>query len=182
MKKCPKCNSQYFDNMLDFCLEDGTKLVIVSEDLDRKTLGTPTAPTRPPTQAETVFIPQNKAVADTVEWEVKTTQKNNFQSPLQIKSEKIKTSLTNKWYRFLEFTPIVLALAHNYWQWLYLAPKSSSQLSDFLFSYQFLIWFLLLISGAIFGIISLKYGKNKSFAITALVILAINALLSIVPK
>ena len=26
MKHCPKCNADYFDNMLEFCLEDGTRL------------------------------------------------------------------------------------------------------------------------------------------------------------
>ena len=182
MKRCPKCSSQYFDNMLDFCLEDGSKLLVVSEVLDRKPLRAVPPSTKSPTQADTLFIPQNGAITNPIDAEVETTQRSNFKSQLQIKSEKIKTSLTEKWFLFLKFTPMVLAIAHNYWQWLYLAPKSSSPLSDFLLSYQFLIWFLLLISGAVFGIISLKYGKSKSFAITALIILAINALLSIVPK
>src|SRR6185369_5628593 len=126
MKRCPKCSSQYFDNMLDFCLEDGAKLLIVSEVLDRKTVGPANPPplTQSPTQAETIFIPQNRTIVNTVNSEVETRQKNNFQNQFQIKSEKIKTSLTEKWYLFLKFTPIVLALTHNYWQWLYLARKS----------------------------------------------------------
>jgi hypothetical protein len=45
-----------------------------------------------------------------------------------------------------------------------------------------MVWIFLLISSLLFGLFSLKYGKNKGFAITALVVLAINVILSIVPK
>src|SRR6266404_134402 len=31
MKSCPKCNKEYADNSLRFCLEDGAKLVKVSQ-------------------------------------------------------------------------------------------------------------------------------------------------------
>jgi len=30
MKCCPKCNIEYFDKTLEFCLEDGTRLVLNS--------------------------------------------------------------------------------------------------------------------------------------------------------
>ena len=182
MKKCPKCSSEYFDNMLDYCLEDGTRLITVTKNLSQKTAERTVPPLTAPTQTETVVIASDKTQMRNDAPEVETILRNDLQSQIQAKSEKLKTSLTDKWYQVLEFAPIILALAHNYWQWLYLAKQSPNQLSDFLLSHQFLIWFLLLISGAGFGIISLKYGRSKSFAVTALVILAINVLLSIVPK
>jgi hypothetical protein len=182
MKRCPQCNSEYFDNMLDYCLEDGNRLIVVTKSLDQKTVERPAATLNNTTPAETVFIPLEKTPPNEVAPEIETVLKSDLHSQIQSKSEKLKTSVTDKWYQVLEFAPIILALAHNYWQWLYLSKQASLRLADFLFSYQFLIWFLLLISSAVFGIISLKYGRSKSFAVTALVILAINVLLSIVPK
>ncbi len=182
MKKCPKCSAEYFDNMLDYCLEDGNRLIAVTDNFNQKTIERPATTGSKPTQAETVFIPPALTQKNIHTPEIETVLRNDLQSQIQSKSEKLKTNLTDKWYQVLEFSPIVLALAHNYWQWLYLAKQANAPLTDFLFSYQFLIWFFLLISSAVFGIISLKYGRGKSFAITALVILAINVLLSIVPK
>ena len=31
MKRCPKCSADYFDNMIEFCLEDGAKLSDISD-------------------------------------------------------------------------------------------------------------------------------------------------------
>ena len=182
MKKCPKCSSEYFDNMLDYCLEDGTRLTTVTKNLGQRTSQHAASPLTSPTQAETVVIASDQTHRQTAAAEVETVLRNDLNNQIQTKSEKLKTSLTDKWYQVLEFAPIILALTHNYWQWLYLAKQSSYQFSDFLLSHQFLIWFLLLISGAVFGIISLKYGRTKSFAVTALIVLAINVLLSVVPK
>jgi hypothetical protein len=44
------------------------------------------------------------------------------------------------------------------------------------------MWLLLLITGGATGLLAVKYGRNKGFAYTSLVILAINLLLFLVPK
>ena len=168
--------------MLDYCLEDGQRLVQVSDNSGQKNKRPVVSSISDPILADTVYIPNGKIQTNAAGQEVETVLKNDLQSQIQSKSEKLKITLTDQWYQILQFAPIVLALGHNYWQWLYLSKLTSSAFSDYLFSFQFLFWFLLLISGAIFSIISLKYGRSKSFAVTALVILAINVLLSLVPK
>lgn len=175
MKQCPKCKTDYFDNMLDFCLDDGERLLRLKQtDVDFKQTS--------PTQAETVVLDNQLNPTVFVPPNVKTELHNAPATELQNKSEKIKQRVTLQWLRTLEIVPVVLALAHNYWQWLYLSRKSYYEFSSYFFSADFLIWLLLLILGFVFGIISLKYSKRKTFAITALVVLAINLLLSIVPK
>ena len=164
MKYCPKCNAEYLDNTLEFCLEDGSKLSFSRN--------------QNPTTAETAAL-------------------NNFSNPLPNNYENSKdTILTNKETdklanikekvtyqsnKVIETAPIVIALIHNYWQWLYLEKANYGSTLALLTSGQFSIWLSLLIVGVITGFIALKYGKNKGFAITGLVILAINLLLSIVP-
>lgn len=170
MKKCPQCNSEYFDNMLDYCLEDGTRLSAVTKNSEAKTAERAASPLTNPPQAKTVFMSPDKTQVAGAAPKIETVLRSDFPNQIQTKSDKLKTTLTDKMYQVLEFAPIILALAHNYWQWLYLTKQSSAPLSDFLISYQFLIWFLLLISSAAFGIISLKYGRSKSFAVIALVI------------
>ncbi len=93
----------------------------------------------------------------------------------------IKEKVTYQGNKVIETAPIVVALIHNYWQWLYLHKTNYSDTISFLTSGHFSIWLSLLIVGVITSFIALKYGKNKVFAITGLVILAINLLLSIVP-
>lgn len=175
MKRCPKCNTDYFDNMLDFCLDDGERLLILKQkNVDLKETS--------PTQTETVVL-NNQMIPDVfVPPDEKTGLQNEPQSGLQNKSGKLKQTITLQWLKTLEIVPIILALAHNYWQWLYLARKNYYDFSSFFFSLDFLIWLVLLITGSVLGILSLKYNKRKGFAITALVILAINVILSIVPK
>lgn len=182
MKKCPQCSSEYFDNMLDYCLEDGAQLIVVTKNLHTKTAERTNYSTTDRMQAKTEHLPLEKvsaAIPETITIDAPRAETNVQNQP---KTKKIKETLTDKWYQVLEYGPLFTALAHNYWQWVYLARNTAGQLSEFLLSYQFLIWFLLLISGTIFGFISLKYGRNKSLAAIALVILAINVLLSLVPK
>lgn len=175
MKRCPKCNTDYFDNMLDFCLDDGERLQVLKQktiDLKKNS----------PTQAETVVL-NNQMIPDIfVLQDEKTELQNEPQAGIQNRSEKLKQTITLQWLKTLEIVPIILALAHNYWQWLYLERKNYYDFSSFFLSLDFLIWLVLLVTGAFLGILSLKYNKRKGFAITALVILAINVILSIVPK
>ncbi len=164
MKSCPKCNAEYLDNTLEFCLEDGSKLF--------------TSKNENPTNAKTAVLN-----------DVPKPSPNNFEiskKTILIKKEtdklaNIKEKVTYQSNKVIETAPIVIALIHNYWQWLYLEKASYSTTVAFLTSGQFSIWLSLLIVGAITSFIALKYGKYKGFAITGLVILAINLLLSIVP-
>jgi hypothetical protein len=175
MKRCPKCSTDYFDNMLDFCLDDGERLLLLRQRKEAfKEISS--------TQAETAVYDNNFHPAVFVPLDTKTDLQIDLQDDLQNKTEGIKQKVTSQWLKTLEIVPIFLALAHNYWQWLYLARKSYYDFSSFFLSADFLIWLFLLITGAVFGIISLKYSKRKGFAVTALVVLAINVILSIVPK
>lgn len=175
MKRCPKCSTDYFDNMLDFCLDDGERLLLLKQKKeDFKQISS--------TQAEPLALDNNFNPAVFVHKDTKTDLQIDWQDDLQNKPEGIKQKVTLQWLKALEMVPIILALAHNYWQWLYLARKSYYDFSSFFLSADFLIWLVLLITAGVFGIISLKYSKRKGFAVTALVVLAINVILSIVPK
>ena len=160
--------------MLDFCLDDGERLLLLKENQASNNATQ--------TQSKTVALDNkfNPTVFDSPD--TMTGIQKDWQADLLNKSEGIKQKVTLQWLKALEITPIILALAHNYWQWLYLTRKNYYDFSSFFLSLDFIIWLFLLITGAAFGIISLKYSERKSFAITALVVLAINVILSIVPK
>lgn len=178
MKKCPKCSREYFDITLEFCLEDGAHLIFN----DATTNISFTQPS-PQTSAKTVaFVktPTNKLSGQVFD---KAPVIDNFLNQSLIdKSTSLKEKVTHQSYKLIETLPIVISLAHNYWQWLYLSKSNTSDLISFLTSVSFIVWIILLIGGTASGFIALKYGKNKDFAITSLVILAINFLLSIVPR
>jgi hypothetical protein len=164
MKSCPKCNIEYLDNTLEFCLEDGSKLFTSKNEI--------------PTNAKTAILndfpkpsPNNFEISKEIILRKKETDK----------LANIKEKVTYQSNKVIETAPIVVALIHNYWQWLYLEKANYGTTIAFLTSGQFSIWLSLLVVGAITSFIALKYGKNKGFAITGLVILAINLLLSIVP-
>jgi hypothetical protein len=161
--------------MLDFCLDDGERLLHLkqkNEDFNEIS----------PTQAKTVALNKNFNPAVFSAPDTKIELQNDLLNDLETKSEGIKQKVRLQWLKTLEIVPIILALIHNYWQWLYLARKSYYDFTSFFFSLDFIVWLILLMAGAVFGIISLKYSKSKGFAITALVVLAINVILSIVPK
>jgi len=195
MKRCSKCNTDYFDNMLEYCLEDGAKLLDFADndgDLNKFLLHQ-IPPIR--TATKTAVLPINAFEND-----FGSIQSDEFKTDVGLKqlqnqsekmgktgkteqiSEQIKDSIKTRWFNVLEIAPIVLAFAHNYWQWLYLSKQYYYGFAEYILSANFLIWFALLICGVIFGIISFKYGKNKKFAITALIVLAINFLLVLIPK
>lgn len=178
MKHCPICNKNYYDETLEFCLEDGSRLLRKEKNIDNSTDTAPTVLSKKITQDETVQIKNQPnffdPLAPHVSSEINTISKD--------RKEIIKKNVAHSSRKFLEVAPIVFALTHNFWQWLYLYRQPISQISAFLTSYNFLIWLFLLLMGLMFGVFSLKYSKNKGFAITALVVLAINVILSIVPK
>jgi hypothetical protein len=172
MKRCPKCNLEYDDNTLEFCLEDGSRLF--SEH--GKTL------------PQTVVMPRSTLDA-TIETAglhnqniPKTVDMSNVKSTVQEKGQVLKQTVVHQSFKVLEILPIIISLAHNYWQWLYVNNQPSSDIMSFIISVHFLVWLILLIAGAILSIVAIKYCQNKGFAYTSLVILAINFILFLVPR
>jgi hypothetical protein len=177
MKKCPQCEAAYFDEMIEFCLEDGAKLTIVSSPT--------TAETKPfitdQKSIETMFFDGRSELPKTVEMKDSTTVVQPSaavtEQPLSLKQKTVQ-----KGYRALEVGTLVFALAHNWWQWLYVDRQSYGSIGNFLLSADFLIWFLLLVAGTVSGLLTLKLSRKKELAYAGLVILAINFLLLLVPR
>ncbi len=175
MKRCPKCNADYFDNMLEFCLEDGTRLAfapqsaaatvpltrVVSKTDEAAEMHGPIAERK---SEETVVIPGKSGL--------------KANDAAAISAAGSNSQLT----RIVETAAVGLALAHNWWQWLYLEKTPTYSLTDFFLSANFLMWLLLLAAGTGAGIYSIKYSKNRTFAVIALVTLAINLILFLVPR
>ncbi len=169
MKRCPQCKIEYFDEILEFCLEDGAKLVQFS--------GSPTATksNKPnPATAETVNLPFSN-VPETVDF------KN---APVVVPDNltKLPEAVASQSYRALEVAPIVIALAHNWWQWVYLNNFPYYSFTAYVASANFLMWLLLLAAGAAVGFLALKLCQNKGFAYASLVMMAINLILFLVPN
>ena len=183
MKRCPKCNLDYFDNALEFCLEDGAKLVSVVDLKQEKPTVTKSEASNP-TLAETATFPLSEISSTSGLSDLQQAgkiQTTNF-SDRTVKLDLVKETVTSQTYKILEVTPIVISLAFNWWQWLYLNNQYYSSLSSFLVSANFLMWLVLLISGLTLSFFALKKCENKGFAYTSLVILAINFILFLVPK
>ena len=166
MKRCPKCNADYFDNMIEFCLEDGTRLTSLQDPpgpvASAKRSGpTPAAGVTMPLAHETGRGEVETVVARAVEARRETVGSPNLA---------------------IEIAPVVLALAHNWWQWLYLEKQYMSSLLEYILSANFLMWLLLLGAGAAVSLYSLRRSERKGFAYTGLVILAINLILFLVPR
>ena len=164
MKRCRSCKAEYYDNMLEFCLEDGTRLEFASAPVtaaDRvaRTENIRNAPLAAGQSVETVLVPDKRAAVQKDEPTVRSS------------SESV-----------LEVLPLVLALAHNWWQWIYLENVYIYSYADFLLSANFLMWLLLLGGGTAAGIYSVKRSANRTFAIIGLVTLAINLILFLVPR
>ncbi len=181
MKECPQCRAKYFDNMLEYCLDDGTKLISTAGTIAAPTQSIPVSPKISSTAEKTIEFSQNAGIplfeTDTIQIE---TQKAN--KSLYTQKDKIKTSAINQSLTVLEHAPLIVALIHNYWQWLYLSKLYYSGFTTYILSPNFLIWIILLLIGVASSIGALKYAVSKKFAVTALVVLAINVLLYIVPK
>ncbi|NOT48154.1 MAG: hypothetical protein HOP17_10460 [Acidobacteria bacterium] len=172
MKRCPKCNADYFDNMIGFCLEDGTRLSATNA-------GTATEQATPPTAEAGFGVHAPIANRDSEETVVIPAKDIGTVAGTAIDRDAQPDS---RFARVIEIVPVVIALAHNWWQWLYLEKTYVSSITDYLLSANFLMWLLLLSAGTASGIYSLKHSKNKSFAIISLVVLAINLILFVVPR
>ena len=174
MKRCPQCNAEYFDDMLEFCLEDGAKLDFVSRALNETPTITKSNKTNPFTE-KTVSLPFDTAdkTIESLKSDINPTSWN--------KNPIIKKKL-DAGYKILEILPLIFSLSHNWWQWLYAANQSYSTVSAFLLSANFLIWLLLLAIGTGLSVLAFKRCENKGYALISLVILAINLILFIVPK
>jgi hypothetical protein len=177
MKKCPQCQADYFDEMLAFCLEDGARLLNAGQPTAVKTESFAGAQKIP----ETMFFDHSQT-----ETAQKLDAKNSAavsQNPAaETGTVSLKQRTVEKGYRALETGTLVFALANNWWQWLYVERQSYGSASGFLFSADFLIWFLLLAAGVAAGFLTLKFSSRKTLAYAGLIILAINFLLILVPK
>jgi magnesium-transporting ATPase (P-type) len=159
MKKCPKCNREYSDRTLEYCLEDGARLV---------------SPVLTKTSEETVVLPNTEVLPN--------FETNPIEPAKATKVQELKEKAVDQGYKVLEIIPIVFALIHNYWQWLYLDKQRFSTVGEFLLSVNFVVWLLFLLVGTGLSIFAIKLSKNKGFAVTSLIILAINLLLIIIPR
>lgn len=174
MKNCPKCNLNYSDATLDFCLEDGTRLVAATKS--EAEMPTVTRRNKPQATTEkTVNLPFPNP-AKMLEFQ----NANDAQTISQ--TDLLKEKVGEQSNKILEFAPLVIALAHNWWQWLYLNNQYYSSLSTYVLSANFLMWLLLLAAGATVGLLAVRRLSDKGFAVTGLVILAVNLLLFLVPK
>ena len=182
MKRCPKCNLDYFDNALEFCLEDGTKL-LASNNFSEEIPTISRSDKSNLTAAETVNLSYLDAEKNL---QFNKIAQNRGDQPAKLSHTaapnllKEKDVLKN--YEILEVVPIFLALAHNWWQWIYVNNQYYSSLPSFLISANFLMWLLLLIAGTVVSLFAVKKCNTKGFAYTSLVILSINLILFLVPK
>jgi len=174
MKRCPKCNIEYFDLTLEFCLEDGTRLAINSAYRTE----TPTVP-----RANKSDLSTEKTVNLPYSRPANTLEKGNANSlhafpQLTLTDEKSAQQRN----QILEIAPFIVAMTHNWWQWIYLNNQYYSSFSSYVLSANFLMWLLLLAAGTILGLLGIKRCQIKAFSIAGLVILSINLILFIVPK
>lgn len=175
MKRCPKCNLSYSDKTLEFCLEDGTRLIL--ENTFGGETPTVTRSNNPgSTTAKTIALPFSTP-AENLNLHNPNAVVRDFSQKSLLKEKVLRQSL-----QILEIAPIIIALAHNWWQWIYLNNQYYSTLTVYILSANFLIWLLLLLTGAAVGLLSLRRVPNKGLAIVSLVILAINLILFLVPK
>ena len=169
MKRCPKCNAEYFDNMLEFCLEDGTRLTAAAQ-----------AQTAAYTRSHPLSTLPHSTPMTTAASEETVVMSGKSDTSVAAGSMPAETA---SWMsKVLETTPIVIALAHNWWQWLYLEKQYASSITDYVLSANFLMWILLLAGGGALSLYSVKNSKNKTLAIVSLVVLAVNLILFLVPR
>lgn len=171
MKSCPKCNRS-FDSSLDFCLEDGTRLASLPSGN-----AAVTADARPAaTVVETVQFPleAQKSPAypgNTVEVET-----------VVAKADVLLPIVSSRGHGILEYASIIIALAHNWWQWLYLEKQYVSSVMDYVLSANFLMWLLLLVAGTTVSLIAIRQSGKRVYSFVSLVVLAINLILFLVPR
>ena len=181
MKRCPKCNVNYSDNTLEFCLEDGMRLVSVSNYPTPGAAPNQTVPNKPAAPTDkTVQLPFAAGGGAAAPQNLEFQNVTNLQTTPP--TEMLKVKAIERGNKLLEIAPLIISLSHNWWQWLYLNNQYYSSFSGYFLSANFLMWLFLLAAGAAVGLFALRRCQNKSFAITGLVVLAVNLLLFLVPK
>lgn len=163
--------------MLEFCLEDGAKLAVVGS---RATATETKAFNTDQKSVETMFFDAAAKIPKTLE--MNDAAAVNAPRPAATETVSLKQKTVETGSRALEVGTLVLALAGNWLQWLYIERQSYGTLTNFLFSPEFLIWLVLLFGGAAAGLLTLKFSRTKALAYAGLVVLAVNFLLLLVPK
>lgn len=153
-------------------MEDGTRLAPLSGQA-----APVTAQPKRPTAAETVAFSPTK-IPDTIEISRPTTEFETIETKRDAPLDLVKA----RGYEVIGNVPIVIALAHNWWQWLYLEKQYVSSVTDYIISANFLMWLLLLISGVAISLFVVRSGSKKVNAYISLFILAINLILFLVPR
>jgi hypothetical protein len=168
MKRCPSCKAEYFEDRLEFCLEDGSRLERPggAGNIDRPYAGE-TVPLR--------VSPPVPGAADSAETVVLAEPE-----PTAVKAAAIPSLSTE--HGWVEMTGLGIALLHNWWQWIYLEKVYVHSIAEFLLSANFLMWLLLLAAGLAINIYALKRTGNKLLVAISLITLSINLLLFVIPR
>lgn len=172
MKRCPKCDRS-FDNSLDFCLEDGARLVSLPTVSAPVTVEAKPAQTASPTVAFPIAPVRTAANDLSLAAETET---------VTAKKEILGVDAISRPNPVFEYAAIALALAHNWWQWLYLEKQYFSGVLDYVLSANFLMWLLLLAGGTAVSLLVVRRSEKKILGVLSLVILAINLILFLVPR
>src|SRR5258705_11841303 len=141
MKRCPKCNRS-FDTSLDFCLEDGSRLISLPAASAPVTTEAKPAQTADQTGAFPI------AKATLLSEFIRTDEVQTVVA----KANGILPRTATPTNLIFEYAAIVIALAHNWWQWLYLEKQYMSSIMEYIFSANFLMWLLLLAGGTAVGL------------------------------
>jgi len=172
MKRCPKCNRS-FETSLDFCLEDGSRLTSLSDTATNVTIESKPQNTAPPTVAYPLAPVRTAANELSKAAEVET---------VVARKEILGVEAVSRSNVVLEYAAVAVALAHNWWQWLYLEKQYYSSFFEYVFSANFLMWLLLLVGGTAISLFVIRKSSSKTFGVVSLVILAINLILFLVPR
>lgn len=172
MKRCPKC-SRSFDDTLDFCLEDGVRLISLPSAATATTVETKQAQTASPTVSYPIAPLRHAAndLSQAAETETVVARKEILGA-----NAVIRPNIA------FQYGAIAIALGHNWWQWLYLEKQYFSSFFEYVFSANFLMWLLLLVGGTAISLFVVRKSESKLLGILSLVILAINLILFLVPR
>lgn len=178
MKSCPTCQLSFKDDSLEFCLDDGSRLVSMLADADDpQTMYSEQSRRNAFISAQT--MPNSAPITAIGGEDARTMLDSSPNSGIGETSVLNEAVASNP--QLIAVGAITLALAHNYWQWLYMSEYRT--VSEFIWTFNFIIWFLLLAGGIALSLQTLKRNTvGKGYAIISLVVLAINLLLIVVPR
>ena len=183
MKSCPSCNLKYADDTLQFCLSDSTELVVFATESEEP-LTVFSSQTK---TAERSWVDNTNLVGNSQDlgnWgEQSETVLQANTSPNSKTNAQSEETADNKLYeQVLTFAPVTIALMQNYWQWLYMDRPNAFEFPQFLWSINFLVWLALLAGGGWLCFQAIQKDKGKGYAIIGAEVLAINLLLTFVPR